>query len=68
MLVSAAAPSRLLSKPQRSRCTDRPGVGECAYDRIKVMAYLTPTDADSGALRVIAGSHRPELGPRERVR
>ena len=40
---------------------DRPGVGECAYDRIKVMAYLTPTDADSGALRVIAGSHRAEL-------
>ena len=22
---------------------DRPGVSECAYDRIKVMAYLTPT-------------------------
>jgi hypothetical protein len=40
---------------------DRPGVSECAYPRIKVMAYLTPTGARRGALRVIPGSHAPAL-------
>ncbi len=36
----------------------RGGEKECDYARIKVMMYLDPTTKDSGALRVIPGSHR----------
>ena len=37
---------------------DRPGTREAAYPRLKIMIYLEPTTRDSGALRVIPGSHR----------
>ena len=38
---------------------DRPGEEEPDYVRIKVMLYLTPTTKETGALRVMPGSHRP---------
>jgi hypothetical protein len=38
---------------------DRPGAGECSFTRIKVLLYLTPTDAD--ALQILPGSHLPAL-------
>ncbi len=37
---------------------DRPGESEISYKRIKVMIYLEPTTKETGALRVIPGSHR----------
>ncbi len=38
---------------------DRPGEEEPDYVRIKVMLYLMPTTKETGALRVMPGSHRP---------
>ena len=37
---------------------DRPGAHELDYRRIKIMIYLDPTTKDTGAIRVIPGSHR----------
>ena len=39
--------------------SDRHGTRECAYPRLKFMMYLTHTSPTKGALRIIAGSHRP---------
>ena len=41
--------------------SDRPGVSETSYPRIKAFIYLTPTAASTGALRVLCGSHRGEF-------
>ena len=41
--------------------TDLPSQKALDYDRIKVMLYLRPTRQESGALRVIPGSHIPPL-------
>ena len=38
---------------------DRPGEEEPDYVRIKVMLYLTATKKETGALRVMPGSHSP---------
>jgi len=38
--------------------SDRHGVREIQYPRLKLMMYLTPTDRDGGALRILPGSHR----------
>lgn len=38
---------------------DRPGEREPDYVRVKVMLYLTATTKETGALRVMPGSHRP---------
>ena len=40
---------------------DRPGEEDPDYVRIKIMLYLTATTKDTGALRVMPGSHRPPL-------
>ena len=40
---------------------DRPGDRQLGYKRVKVNVYLDPVTADSGALRVIPGSHRTPL-------
>ena len=39
---------------------DRIGEIDMNYRRLKMMIYLQPTRRDSGALRVIPGSHHPE--------
>jgi hypothetical protein len=41
--------------------SDRPGVSETSFPRIKAFIYLVPTAASTGALRVIAGSHAAEF-------
>eukprot|EP01052_Picozoa_sp_SAG31_P053766 SAG31_NODE_13951_length_835_cov_1.326087_2_plen_59_part_01 len=41
--------------------SDRPGVSETSYPRIKVAMYLTTTTASTGALRMIPGSHHAAL-------
>ena len=41
--------------------SDRPGTLECAFPRLKVMLYLTPTRAGEGALSIIPASHREPL-------
>ena len=38
---------------------DRPGEEQPDYVRIKLMLYLTATKKETGALRVMPGSHRP---------
>ncbi len=40
---------------------DRPGEDEPNYARLKVMLYLTATTKETGALRVMAGSHRAPM-------
>ena len=40
---------------------DRVGEYDLNYLRVKVMIYLTPTTRETGALRVIPGSHRAPL-------
>ena len=40
---------------------DRPGREELGYTRVKVMLYLDSTTRETGALRVIPGSHRMPL-------
>eukprot|EP01046_Picozoa_sp_COSAG06_P035811 COSAG06_NODE_3887_length_4803_cov_2.841199_5_plen_298_part_00 len=44
--------------------SDRPGVSETSYPRIKVVMYLTPTTASTGALRCLPGSHRASFHER----
>ena len=41
--------------------SDRPGISELFFTRIKVHLYLDPTTKNMGALRVIPGSHRMPL-------
>lgn len=38
---------------------DRPGDVEAGYKRVKIMLYLDPMTKETGAFRVIPGSHRP---------
>ena len=38
---------------------DRPGDVEAAYNRLKIMLYLDSLEKETGAFRVIPGSHRP---------
>ena len=51
------------SEGQRGRIStswhnDRPGKNQNKYTRIKVHLYLEPTTKETGAIRVIPGSHR----------
>ncbi|MEE2658860.1 MAG: phytanoyl-CoA dioxygenase family protein [Candidatus Latescibacterota bacterium] len=40
---------------------DRAGQIDLAYQRVKIMIYLQAMEAETGALRVLPGSHHPEF-------
>ena len=53
-----------VAAPEHSWHADRPGVVECDIPRFKWMFYLNQTTAETGALRVIPGSHAKALHER----